>query len=115
LLKILHRIAQEGWVERLPGNGWEFRGTITSRDSYERSYQFRAFRAAIESQALLLPTFRIDAEGFQTARKEQTELLNGGFKRTSRDHLFRANAEFHEMLMGCAHNEFFVLEVRRPI
>jgi DNA-binding GntR family transcriptional regulator len=110
LLKILHRIADEGWVERLPGNGWEFRTTLTSRESYDQGYWFRA---AIEAQALLLPSYRIDAEAFRKARLEQKDMLDGAFKRMSRDRLFRANSEFHEMLMACAHNDFFVDAVRR--
>ena len=53
LVKILNRIAQEGWIERLPGHGWEFRQTLTSRHSYEAGYRFRA---TIESAAVLEPT-----------------------------------------------------------
>jgi DNA-binding GntR family transcriptional regulator len=110
ILKVLHRIAEEGWIERLPGNGWEFRPTLTSRESYEDGYQFRA---AVESEALLLPSYRMDAKAFREAREEQTALLEGGLKRMSRDRLFRANSEFHEMLMSCANNEFFLDAVRR--
>ena len=110
LLKVLHRMAEEGLVDRLPGNGWEFRPALTSRESYEAGYQFRA---AIESQALLLPSFAIDANAFRAARDEQRRILDGGFKRMSRDHLFKSNSEFHEMLMACAHNEFFLDAVRR--
>jgi DNA-binding GntR family transcriptional regulator len=110
LLKILHRIADEGWAERLPGNGWEFLPTLTSRDSYEQGYQFRA---SMEPEALLLPTFRIDKEAFRAARDRQQLLLDGGFKRMSRSQIFQANAEFHEMLVACAHNDFFLDSIRR--
>jgi DNA-binding GntR family transcriptional regulator len=110
LLKILHRISDEGWVERLPGNGWEFLPTLTSRDSYDQGYQFRA---SIEPQALLLPTFRIDKEAFRAARDKQQLLLDGGFNRMSRSQIFQANSEFHEMLVGCARNEFFLDSIRR--
>ncbi|EIM29396.1 GntR family transcriptional regulator [Microvirga lotononidis] len=110
LLKILHRIAEEGWIERLPGNGWEFRAGLTSRAGYEQAYQFRA---AIESQSLLLPSFRIDPKAFHAAREEQQAILDGGFERMSRTHLFQANSQFHEMLVGCSQNEFFVDAVRR--
>ncbi len=110
LLVILHRIAEEGWIERLPGNGWAFRPLLTSRASYEQGYQFRA---AIESQALLLPTFAVDRKAFVATREEQQWLLDGGYRRASRNELFRANAEFHEMLVACAHNDFFVDAVRR--
>ena len=110
LLKVLYKIADEGWVERLPGNGWQFRQTLTSRESYEEGYQFRA---AIESQAVLLPSFKVDPKAFDAAREEQKVILNGGYKRMSRTHLFEANSQFHEMLVGCSHNEFFLDAVRR--
>ncbi|MBM6593157.1 GntR family transcriptional regulator [Microvirga pudoricolor] len=110
LLKVLHRISEEGWVERLPGNGWAFRAGLTSREGYEQAYQFRA---AIESQALLLQTFRIDGRGFRAARAEQQAILDGGYERMSRNHLFQANSQFHEMLIACAHNDFFLDAVRR--
>jgi DNA-binding GntR family transcriptional regulator len=110
LLKVLHRISDEGWAERLPGNGWEFLATLTSRDSYEQGYQFRA---SIEPQALLLPTFRIDKEAFRVAREEQQALLDGGFRRLSRAEVFKANSDFHEVLVACAHNDFFLDSLRR--
>lgn len=110
VLKILHRSAEEGWIERLPGNGWAFRPALASREAYEQAYQFRA---AIESQALLLPSFTIDAALFRKARAEQQEILDGGFSRLSRDRLFRVNCDFHEMLVGSAHNDFFLDALRR--
>jgi DNA-binding GntR family transcriptional regulator len=110
VLKLLHRIAEEGWIEKLPGNGWEFRTLLMSREAYEQGY---LFRASIESQALLLPTFQVDRLAFALARDEQQAILDGGYKRMSRDHLFRSNSEFHEMLVGCSHNDFFIDSVRR--
>jgi len=110
LLKLLHRVSDEGWIERLPGNGWEFRPVLTSRKAYEQGYQFRA---SIESQALLVPTFSIDKRAFALLRDEQQGILNGGYKRMSRDHLFRANSEFHEKLVSWSHNDFFLDALRR--
>ncbi|AVA26147.1 GntR family transcriptional regulator [Rhizobium sp. NXC24] len=110
LLKILHRIADEGWVERLPGNGWSFRQTLTSRQSYQDGY---TFRAVIEQQAMLLPSFKPDPEGFRRARQIQTELGQGGYETWSRAEIFKANNEFHEMLVACSHNEFFLDAIRR--
>jgi DNA-binding GntR family transcriptional regulator len=109
LIKVLHQIADEGWIDRLPGNGWEFRETLTSRKAYSDAYQFRA---AIEMQALLLPSFRIDPEAFATARQHQLGLLKG-FEDESRASIFGTNVEFHEMLMRCANNDFFLDAVRR--
>lgn len=110
LLKILHRIADEGWIERLPGNGWSFRQTLTSRQSYEDGY---AFRAVIEQQAMLLPSFEPDLEGFRRARQLQTELGQGGYETWSRAEIFKANNEFHEMLVACSRNEFFLDAIKR--
>ncbi|MBD9529801.1 GntR family transcriptional regulator [Paracoccus sp. PAR01] len=109
LSRVLHQIADEGWIERLPGNGWEFREILTSRKAYSDAYQFRA---AIEMQALLLPSFRIDAEGFAAARRHQQELLQS-YESESRQKVFGTNIEFHEMLMTCANNDFFLDAVRR--
>ncbi|WP_425646161.1 GntR family transcriptional regulator [Agrobacterium leguminum] len=110
LLKVLHRIADEGWIERLPGNGWAFRQALTSRQSYEDGY---AFRAVIEQQAMLLPTFEPDVEGLKRAREVQTALRDGGFETWSRADIFKANNEFHEMLVACSRNEFFLNSIKR--
>lgn len=109
LSRILHQIAEEGWVDRLPGNGWQFRETLTSRKTYNDAYQFRA---SIEMQALLLPSFRIDEAAFAAARRHQTALLSQ-FESESRTAIFGTNVEFHEMLMRCANNDFFLDAVRR--
>ncbi len=110
LLKILHRIADEGWIERLPGNGWAFTQALTSRKSYEDGY---AFRAVIEQQAMLLPTFEPNTDGFKRARETQSNLRDGGYEAWSRAEIFKANNEFHEMLVACSQNEFFLDAIRR--
>lgn len=109
LLRILNQIAEENWIDRLPGNGWQFRETLTSRKAYEDAYQFRA---AIEMRALLLPTFRIDEAAFAAARQHQTALLERAGSK-SRAVIFGTNIEFHEMLMRCANNAFFLDAVHR--
>ena len=110
LLKILHRIADEGWIERLPGHGWEFRPVLHSRESYEQSYRFRT---AIETSAVLEPTFRIDQRAFDAARAQQEALVAGDIERLSRSKLFQINSEFHEMIVACSHNEFFLDAIKR--
>lgn len=109
LLRVLRQIADEGWIERLPGNGWEFREILTSRKAYADAYQFRA---ATEMQALLLPSFRIDTTAFAAARRHQQQLLES-YGGASREKVFGTNIEFHEMLMTCANNDFFLDAVRR--
>lgn len=59
LVKILLTVRDEGWIERLPGNGWEFTEVLSSPERYQESYEFRA---AIERDALLLPTFKVNAD-----------------------------------------------------
>lgn len=110
LLRVLRRIAEEGWIERLPGNGWAFTHALTSKKSYEDGYMFRA---VIEQQALLLPTFRADAEALARAREVQTRLGEGGYQTWSRAEIFKANNDFHEMLVGFSRNEFFLESIRR--
>ncbi len=110
LLKILHRIADEGWIERLPGQGWEFRPVLTSREGYERAYRFRS---AIEVSAILEPTFRVDQAAFDAARAQQLALLAGDLERLSRSELFQINSGFHEMIVACSHNEFFLEAIKR--
>jgi DNA-binding GntR family transcriptional regulator len=110
LLKTLHKMAQEGWVERLLGHGWEFRPALTSRASYEAGYRFRA---VLEAAAVLEPTFTVDSEAFAEARRQQRALIDGAYRKLSRAQLFRINSEFHEMLVACSGNEFFLDAVKR--
>src|SRR5262249_44560774 len=110
LLKTLHKMAREGWVERLPGHGWEFKPTLTSRASYEAGYPFRA---VLESGAVLEPTYAVDPRPFAEARRQQQMLLEGSYRRLSRAQLFRINSEFHEMIVACSNNEFFLDSVKR--
>lgn len=108
-MELLRRIEGEGWIERLPGNGWQFRETLTSGKAYADAY---AFRAAVEREALLQPQFRIDPAAFAAARARQAALLDN-WRHESRSAIFAQNVEFHEMLMRCADNDFFLDAVRR--
>jgi DNA-binding GntR family transcriptional regulator len=110
LLKILSRIAEDRWIERLPGHGWEFLPTLTSPEAYAEGYRFRA---VIEPAALREPTFRIDPVAIRSARTQQMALLNGDLLRLSRTQLFKINSEFHEMLVGFSGNQFFLDAVKR--
>jgi DNA-binding GntR family transcriptional regulator len=110
LVRILSKIAHEGWIERLPGHGWEFRPTLTDRKSYEAGYRFRA---SIESAAVLEPGFRIDRDAFRAAREQQQALLEADLKKLSRARLFRINTELHETIVACSGNEFFLDALKR--
>lgn len=109
LVRVLQQMAEEGLMARLPGNGWTFRETLSSPKAYADAYQFRA---AIEMQALLLPSFVPDPAAFAAARQHQLDLL-ARFQGESRATIYGTNIEFHEMLMRCANNAFFLDAVRR--
>ena len=109
-VKIMARIAQEGWAERLPGHGWAFTPTLTSQEAYDQGYRFRA---AIEAAALLEPSFSVDPVGLAALRVEQRALLAGDLKHAPPARLFAANAGFHERIMEWSGNPFFIDALRR--
>ena len=109
-LKILNRMAREGWIERLPGKGWEFHATLTSGEAYEMAY---LFRMAIEPAAILQPSFRIDTQAFRRAREQQQALLDGDYQTLSRSELFQINSGFHEMIVECSNNLYFIESIKR--
>jgi len=109
-VKIMARVAQEGWAERLPGHGWAFTPTLTSREAYDQGYRFRA---AIEAAAVLEPSFRVDQAELVALRDEQRALLAGDLDRAPRTRLFAANSGFHERIMEWSGNPFFIDALRR--
>lgn len=107
---LLSQITEEGWVERLPGHGWAFGNTLSSGEAYAKAYQFRA---AIESQAVLQPAFRIEAEEFAAIRQQQVALLDGEMFTLPRARLFEINTRFHETIVSWSQNSFFLDASRR--
>ena len=107
---VLTRASNEGWVERLPGHGWEFLAVLTSSNAYEQAYRFRA---DIETAALQLDTFSVDERAFRTARVQQISLLDGDIFRLSRAQLFEMNSKFHEMVVECSGNAFYIDALKR--
>ena len=110
VLKILNRIAAEGWAERLPGHGWAFLPMLTSPEAYDQGYRLRA---ALAPASVLEPSFRADRAMARAAREQQVALLNGTAMRLTRAQLFQINADFHEMLVGWSGNPFFLDGLRR--
>jgi DNA-binding GntR family transcriptional regulator len=109
-LRILHRMAQEGWVERLPGHGWAFLPIITSPEAYDLGYRFRV---TLEPNAVMEATFRVDTSAFVRAREQQRALLDGDLLRLSRAQLFQINSQFHETIVGWANNPFYLDALKR--
>ena len=108
--RVLQRMSQEGLVRRNDGYGWKFLPIIDSVDAMARGYRFRV---AIESAALLEPSFEIDRERFAKSRRSNLELLASAATRTPGTWMFEINAEFHEMLANASGNQFFLEAVRQ--
>lgn len=107
---MLARMAQEGWIERKPGYGWRFLPVLTSPAMHKQSYEFRL---VIEPAALLCPTYTADRKAFERMREQQAALLAGQIWKLSPARLFQAGAEFHELVVGCSGNPFFLDSLRR--
>jgi DNA-binding GntR family transcriptional regulator len=105
LAPLLRRMAQEGWIRRGSGYGWEFNDVIDSTQSHADMY---TFRMAIEPAALLSPAFRLDAAAVAALRSEQTSLRDGRLGRITSEELFEIGARFHETVIGFSNNPFFV-------
>ncbi|MGW4484969.1 GntR family transcriptional regulator [Amycolatopsis sp. NPDC004368] len=107
---VLRRISAEGWIERLPGYGWEFQPMLTSQESYEDSYRFRL---ALEPAAVLEPGFAVDRAAIEAVRAQQLELASGAALSVANTELFARNRAFHEAVVACSHNTFFIDSLRR--
>ena len=110
LTAILQRIVQEGWIERLPGNGWRFLPILTSPSTYDQGYRFRIL---IESAALLEPGFQVDEAALRKCLAEQQALLDGAVEWASPAQLFDANSRLHETIAGFSGNMFIVESLKR--
>jgi DNA-binding GntR family transcriptional regulator len=110
LRKVLSRIQQEGWVEKLVGHGWHFQSLIDSPDAYEESY---VFRAAVEPTGLLSNTFTALAAEVAALRRQQQFIFDGGYKTMTEIELFESNSHFHESLAKWSGNRFIYQSVRR--
>jgi DNA-binding GntR family transcriptional regulator len=110
LTGMLHRIAGEGWIERLPGHGWAFLPMLTSLQSYRDSYRFRL---VIEPAAILEPNFVLNLAGLLECREQQRRLVEGDIETVSGARLFQLNSNLHETIIECSQNAFFVESLRR--
>jgi DNA-binding GntR family transcriptional regulator len=107
---LLSKIADEGWAERLPGHGWAFGTTLSSGEAYAKANQFRA---SIESQAVMQPSFAIDEAELKAVREQQRALLQGEMFTLPRARLFEINSSFHETIVSWSNNGFFLDALRR--
>ena len=107
---ILRRIAKEGWIERLPGHGWQFLPILTSGETYDQAYRFRIL---IEFAALHEPGFKVDEAALRKCLAEQQALIDGAVEWASPAQLFDANTRLHETIAGFSGNVFIVESLKR--
>ncbi|MEN9893812.1 MAG: hypothetical protein RLY78_4107 [Pseudomonadota bacterium] len=107
---VLRRIVQEGWIERLPGHGWQFLPVLTSGAAYDQGYRLRIL---LEPATLQEPGWQIDEAALRRARAEQQALVDGAVAWASPAQLFDANARLHELISGFSGNLFMVDALKR--
>ena len=110
LARLLRRMVQEGWIERLPGHGWEFLPVLTSLEAYRDSYRFRQL---IEPAALLEPRFELNRPILEQRREQQQWLVDGGIWTVPDARLFELNSGMHESIIECSRNIFFIDALKR--
>ena len=110
LLRLLDRIAAEGWTERLPGYGWRFAETLSGHAAYLQSARFRS---VIEPAAILEPDFHLDPEVIERLKERQQWVRESGLKSLTIGEVFQIGCEFHEEIMRAAGNPFYVEALRR--
>ena len=110
LQALLRRMSEEGWVERLPGNGWRFLPVLTSMQTYRQSY---SFRQAIEPAALRDPGFTLNRPELERHLEQQRRLVAGEVLTITPVQLFQQNSALHEAICDCSGNAFFMESLRR--
>jgi DNA-binding GntR family transcriptional regulator len=107
---VLGRIAQEGWVARRPGYGWEFSEMLTTPEALIQTYRARM---ALEPAALLEPGYQLEPSIIERLRSTEEELLDGALETISPDVLHDRGVRFHESIVGAGKNPFFLDALRR--
>ena len=110
LASLLRRMSQEGWIERLPGKGWEFLTVLVSEEAYDQMYQFRML---VEPAALLQEGYHLPPGDLARLRGLQQAMLDGGILRFSRAETFQIGAQFHETIVAGSRNPFFIDAIQR--
>jgi DNA-binding GntR family transcriptional regulator len=110
LARVLRRIQQEGWAERLPGHGWQFLPILTSTETYDQGYRFRIL---MESAAILEPGFQVDESALRKCLQEQQALADGAIEWASPAQIFDANTRLHETIAAFSGNVFIIDSLKR--
>jgi DNA-binding GntR family transcriptional regulator len=107
---LLHRVANEGWIQRRAGYGWAFTATLDTPEALEQIYRLRL---AIEPAALLEPNFHMSAEDIRRLRRMNEEILTGHAQTLPPDALYERGVAFHEAIAQASGNPFILDALRR--
>jgi DNA-binding GntR family transcriptional regulator len=110
LLRVLDRIAGEGWITRLPGYGWRFAETLSNPDTYAKA---SAFRAVIEPAALSEPGYHLEPHVVDRLRRHEHHMYDRGLAVLTMGEIFHAGCTFHEEIARGAGNPFYVDALKR--
>jgi DNA-binding GntR family transcriptional regulator len=78
--------------------------------AYKDSFRFRM---VIEPAAILEESFVLNRALIQDCRDKQMTLINGEIWSISSRELFNINSAFHEAVIECSRNSFFIDSLRR--
>lgn len=109
-VRLLERVASEGWIERLPGNGWRFASAITNIDAYANTDEFRR---VIEPAAMRSQGYELPPDTITRLRAEQVRMIEFGIEAMPISEIFRFGAGFHEGLASGAPNPFYLDALKR--
>ena len=110
LLRLLDRIAGEGWAVRLPGYGWRFAETLSSPEAYSQS---AAFRAVIEPAALSEPGYYLEPDIIDKLRSHERYMYDRGLEVLTMGEIFQSGCTFHEEIIRGAGNPFYLEALKR--
>jgi DNA-binding GntR family transcriptional regulator len=105
----LSRMANEGWLERMPWQRWAFQPMLDSVKGYEDGYRFRGL---IEPGALRQPGYRLSPEVIARLREVQLDFLESNARYTDAQ-AFEIGSTFHETLVAGAGNAFLLDSLKR--
>ena len=109
-VRVLHRLADLGLIERKPGNGWSFKLPINSERARQDSY---AFRTVLEPAGLIEPTFELDTEWLERSRANHLAFRRRRWRDTLAVEFYEMNSDFHEQLARCSGNRYILDSVQR--
>ena len=109
LNRLLTDMANEGLVERLPGQRWRFNPALTSEELYDSSYRFRLI---IEPAIFLEPGFSARVPELDELVSVHARLIDGEVWGVSYSYLYQVDATFHETVARWSNNAFVVQAIR---